>query len=228
MLEPSVLIYSDEPTTGRIWALLVTDLQCHPLIVNSPPQAIQEIEESNPDIIVVDITGRGANGPEICAALRQHVANPILLLTPVNNESHTLEAYQAGVDECIIKPISPALFAAKTRVWLRRSRSIRAESLEKLVIGDLTLEPATQVLVGARGQKIQLSNLEFRVLYLLMSHPNQPYSNDEIIHRVWGIHGEGNSTLVKNVIYRLRRKVEPDLNKPRWIQTDSWGYYFKK
>ncbi len=115
----NVLIYADEPTTSRIWAMLVADLRCRPIVVATVPLAINALQSSAPELVVVDITYRAVNTMEVCAALRQHTQTPILLLTPVNNESHTLEAYRAGVDECIVKPVSPAIFVAKAAAWLR-------------------------------------------------------------------------------------------------------------
>ncbi len=228
MVDSSILIACDEPTTSRIWALCVTELNCRPLVANTINQAVTIIEESSPDLIVVDVTSRDVNGVQMCNALREHAAVPMLLLTPINNESHTLEAYRAGVDDCIIKPISPALFLAKIRVWLHRSWTVQVESLDKLTIGDYTLEPSKHYLTGSDGKKIHLSNLEFRVLYLLMNPPTQPYSNEEIVKRVWGFYGEGNSTLVKNVIYRLRKKIESNPNEARYIRTETEGYLFRK
>lgn len=228
MFESSVLIISDEPTTSRIWGFLITDLHCKPLLANSTQHAISLLEEAAPDLIVIDVTSRDFNGVEICKNLRQNTAVPMLLLTPINNESHTLEAYQAGVNECVIKPISPALFIAKIKVWLHQTWTVQVESLDRLMIGSLSLEPSKHQLVSAEGKRIRLSNLEFRVLYLIMNNPNRPFSNEEIVTRVWGLYGEGDSTLVKNVIYRLRKKIEPDPNMPRYIRTETGGYLFRR
>lgn len=228
MIESSILVACDEPTTSRVWALCITELNCRPLASNSIEQALSIIENTSPDLIVVDVTSREMNGVEMCAKLREHAAVPMLLLTPINNESHTLEAYRAGVDECVIKPISPALFLAKVKVWMHRTWTVQVESLDKLTIGEYTLEPAKHYLLSSDGKKIHLSNLEFRVLYLLMYHPNQPFSNEEIINRVWGFYGEGNSALVKNVIYRLRKKIEQNPNEARYIRTEAGGYLFKR
>ncbi len=228
MIESSILIACDEPTTSKIWGLCITELHCRPLVANSIEQAVSILENASPDLIVIDVTSREMNGVQMCIALREHASVPMLLLTPINNESHTLEAYRAGVDDCIIKPISPALFLAKVKVWMHRSWTVQVESLDKLNIGDYTLEPAKHYLVGSDGKTIHLSNLEFRVLYLLMNHPNQPFSNEEIISRVWGFYGEGNSALVKNVIYRLRKKIEPNPNEARYIRTETGGYLFRR
>lgn len=84
---------------------MVTDLNCQQLAVNTVEQALSVIEETPPDMIVIDVTLRITNGAYICRTMREHVFFPILLLTPINNETHTLEAYQAFVDEFAIKPL---------------------------------------------------------------------------------------------------------------------------
>ncbi|HEX8990321.1 MAG TPA: response regulator transcription factor [Anaerolineales bacterium] len=231
LLESNVLIYSDEPTTSRIWALLVSDLRCRPIVVASVPLAISAVEKSSPELIVIDITYRDVNALEVCEALREHTTNPILLLTPVNNESHTLEAYRAGVDECIIKPVSPAMFAAKASVWLRRAGTAPLQIMKRLTVGNLTLEPARLELIwdddNGKQEKLQLAGHQFRILHLLLSHPNQTFSTEEIFEQVWGVQKESDSTVVKDLIHRLRRKIESDLEQPCDIQSVPGGYMFR-
>jgi two-component system response regulator MtrA len=227
-MESSILIISDEPSTSRIWGLCLSELQCTPMVMNSVSEAVTLMEEHPADLVVVDVTSRSVSGVQICQAIREQSSVPILLLTPINNETHTLEAYQAGADECIIKPISPSLFLAKIKVWLYRSRTIQMDTLDQLVIGDFTLEPSNHQLLHKNGKTIRLSNLEFRVLYLLMNHPNQIFSNEEIVKRIWGYYGQGTSTLVKNVIYRLRKKIESNPGRPKYIRTETGGYQFRR
>lgn len=227
-MESNILIISDEPSTSRIWGLCLTELHCSPLLVNSVAQALPLLEEHPADLAVVDVTSKNVSGVKICEDLREQSAIPILLLTPINNESHTLEIYQAGADECIIKPISPSLLLAKVRVWLYRTQTIQLDTLDKLTIGDFTLDPSIHQLLNKNGKKVRLSNLEFRVLYLLMNHPNQSFSHDEIVKRIWGYYGHGTSTLVKNVVYRLRKKIEPDPSKMKYIRTVTGGYAFRR
>jgi len=207
--------------------MCVTELHCHPVLAPGATEAIKVIDETLPELVIIDVTSRWVNGLECCAALREHTTAPILLLTPINNESHSLEAYQAGASECVIKPISPALLLAKIRVWLGQAWTVQAQGLGNLMIGDLILEPSRHWLLDQHGDKVRLSNLEFRVLYLLMSHPNVSFSNEDLIERVWGLYGEGNATLVKNVIYRLRKKIEPNPNQPKYIHTVTRGYMLR-
>jgi DNA-binding response OmpR family regulator len=228
MLESSVLIYSDEPSTGRIWGILAADLHCRPIAVSSLQAAIDAVEECYPEVIVIDAGFRQTNALAICTALREHSGNAVLVLTPINNESHTLEVYQAGADDCIVKPISPALFAAKLRVWLSRAQLTRPEALSKIVIGGLVLDPLQHELVGAKDTKISLTNHELRVLHLLLSHRNQALSNEEIIEKVWGSNSAAGPSLVKNVIYRLRKKIEPEVGAGRGIVSVPGGYLFKR
>lgn len=151
-----------------------------------------------------------------------------MLLTPGRNEAHILEVYQAGVDECIVKPVSPSLFLAKVGAWLRRSWTIPAEAMEDLQVGDVRLEPARREVAIATGSAVKLTNLEFRLLHLLMTHRGQVLEPDVIIDRVWGYAGSGDSAALKNVVYRLRRKIEPDPSRPRYIQTVAGeGYTFQ-
>ncbi|MGH8248308.1 MAG: winged helix-turn-helix domain-containing protein, partial [Gammaproteobacteria bacterium] len=132
-----------------------------------------------------------------------------------------LEAYQAGVDECVLKPISPAIFLAKIMAWARRSWS---EPMTPRTAGRLRLDPARRSMVGSNNHEIKLTNLEFRLLHLLMSRPGYVFPTDEIIQTVWGT--QGDVVLLKNVIYRLRRKMEDEAEENHLIQTYPGGYSF--
>ncbi len=227
MTESRALIYSDEPSTGRTWALLLSELQCTPIAVNSVLLAVEGIRSSAPDIIIVDVASRSVNAIEICVSLRQRSSRPILLLTSIDDESHTLEAYRAGIDECIIKPISPAIFVAKAYVWLRRAGSQDSPAPARLAVGDVMLELATHELVSVDGRRIRLSKQEFQLLYLLMAHPNQAMANEEIIQQIWGLRGETYSSLVKNLVYRLRHKVTSNLGSDWEIVSVPDGYMYR-
>src|SRR3990170_3299389 len=215
--EAKVLIVSDDSETAKIWAYSLRQKRLDVIVAGTAEEATNRWAEDIPDLIVIDVNTPQLDGIDLCRNLRGESVVPILLLTPRNNEAHILEVYQAGVDECVPKPISPALFIAKVTAWLRRTWMMPAEALDTVKVSDLSLEPASRRVVTAAGESIKLTNLEFRLLHLLMSHPGWVFESEEIIQRVWGLHGNGNSTLLKNVVYRLRRKIDPDPNQPRWM-----------
>ena len=146
---------------------------------------------------------------------------PILLFLPAHHETEMLEAYSAGVDECVVKPVSPAIFLAKITSWSRRSTTA---PLSPRKIPHLRLDPARRLALGENGDKIRLTNLEFRLLRLLMNRPGHIFRNDEIIRSVWGMSGVSDQTALKNVVYRLRKKLGED--REYMIQTSPGGYSF--
>ncbi len=228
MQQSCILIISDEPSTGNLWGIVLRELNVRPLLARTAEQALEMLEVHSPDLIVVDVTLRDTNTVDICTKMFEQSAAPILLLTPLNSETHMLEAYRAGVDECVIKPISPALFLAKIKVLLRRSRREPDEHVENLKMGEFTLDATRRELSDPFGRHVRLTPLESRVLHMLMTHPDFPFSSEDIVRRIWGFAGDDSSVLVKNVIYRLRRKIESNPNEPKHIRTETGGYLFRR
>lgn len=223
-----VLFVCDDLEIGRIWGYALGQRNLDAVLVGSAAEAMLCWEDEVFDLIVIDVYTCQLDGVDLCRKLRTEAVIPILLLTTKSDESHILEAYQGGVDECMVKPVSPPIFLAKIRAWLRRSWTVAAEVLDCLQMGDLLLDPAQRQVVTATGDAVRLTNLEFRLLHLLMSHQNHVLVSDVIINRVWGYNGCGDSVVLKNMIYRLRRKIEADPSHPRYIQTvNGVGYTFR-
>jgi DNA-binding response OmpR family regulator len=228
MMGARVLLVSDEPEAGRIWAFALQQMGLETILTSGIQDALQEWAAGPFDLVVIDVHTPHLDGVDLCRRVRAEAANPILLFTPESDEAHVLKAYQAGVDECVVKPISPTLFLAKVRAWLRRSWTVPAGALDCLQAGDLRLDPPRRVVVTPSGETIKLSSLEFRLLHLLMIHRGQVLPSDLIIDRVWGYAGGGDSTLLKNLVYRLRHKIELDPGQPGYIQTVAGeGYAFQ-
>jgi len=94
-------------------------------------------------------------------------------------------------------------------------------------VGKHRLDPARRSIVNPDGQVIKLTNLEFRLLHLLMSQPGHVFNAEDIIQSIWGGYGSGDQVLLKNVVYRLRRKLAADPSNPVLVQTGPGGYYFQ-
>ena len=178
--------------------------------------------EDIPDLIVIDINAPHTQRMELCKRYRTLSASPILLFLPASNESEILDAYQSGVDECVVKPISPAIFLAKILAWAKRSWT---QPMSPLRTGPLRLDPAHRSALASAGQEVRLTNLEFRLLHLLMSRPGYIFKADEIMQTVWGMK-KTDLALLKNVVYRLRKKLEEETGEAALVQTRPGGYSF--
>jgi DNA-binding response OmpR family regulator len=160
--------------------------------------------------------------------LREQAVIPILLLGSIQPLKFLLEAYEAGVDEYILKPVEPALLHAKIKAWLRRTWSIPVGMLDALKVGDIRFVPAERTVLLEGKPPIRMTNLELRLMYYLMSHAGRTITAEELFQRVWGTDRDVNKTTLKNVVYRLRLKLEPDPNHPQYIRTVSGvGFQFK-
>jgi len=175
VIRARVLLVSDDPETGHIWAYALGEMGLEVALAGSAEEAMTRWADGVFDLILIDVHTPQLDGVDLCRRLRAETVIPILLMTPRGNETHLLEAYQAGVDECIIKPISPSLFLAKVKTWLRRSWTVPAEALDTLQVGDIRLDPARREVITTTGSAVKLTNLEFRLLHLLMSHKAQVY-----------------------------------------------------
>ena len=222
----TVLLVSEDPEAGRLGADTLGHAGVDVVLVGSAREALRRWEQAGCDLIVADVCDH-RDGLDLCRRLRARAVNPILLLCPHGNEDRAVAAYAAGADECIPKPVSPAILLAKVRAWLRHQWTLRAESLDPLEAGGLRLEPARREVSTAQGSALRLTVLEFRLLYQLMSHPGQVLPPDVLVPRVWGPGGGGDRRLLRHVVHNLRRKIEPDPRRPRTIRTvRGQGYAF--
>ncbi|HVN14293.1 MAG TPA: response regulator transcription factor [Anaerolineales bacterium] len=218
-----VFVVCDQDATAPIWGYIIREKGLVAILETSVQRAMERSVEEIPDLTLIDVNASPAQRIELCRKVRSLSNSPILLFLPTNNEQEILDAYQAGVDECVIKPISPAIFQAKLSAWTRRDLSKPAVSR---TAGKLRLNPAHRSAVGSNKKDIKLTNLEFRLLHLLMSRPGYVFPNEEIIEEVWG--AKGDVILLKNVVYRLRKKLEEESGQQNVIQTWPGGYSFSE
>ena len=218
---PKVLVVSNTQNTGPLLVFGLQNMQLNVIVEPDLKNVVQRWTEEIPDLIVIDTKVPEPQTIDLIKRLREEAITPTLLLTQFSTEEFMLEAYEAGVDECILKPISPSLFYAKIKVWLRRSWSVPTDTLDPLQAGKLYLVPSERSILIDNHHLIRLTNLELRLLYCLMGQPGQAIPVEELNRRVWGYQNEQDNTMLKNVVYRLRRKLEADVSKPKILQTVS-------
>ena len=216
---PKVLIVSNQQTTGPLWVFSLQQQKLNVALESVPTNTLLRFEKDTPDLIIMDVNLPEAQTLELIRDLRAETLTPILLLAFAHTEEFVIEAYKAGVDDFLHKPVSPSLFQAKVNVWLRRFGTTSADFLNPVKVGTLQLFPAEKMVFLKNGSAARLTNLELRLLYYLMNRPGQIVTIEELNQRVWGYTSEADNTMLKNVVYRLRRKIEADPANPLIIQT---------
>ena len=196
----------------------------------APGSNLRRVAETwleNPvDLIVV--TGVAAQRTqEGITALRGVTEAPVIVLAESPTESQTADLLAAGADLILPTPTAPRILAAYAQVLLRRSGGIPPFALPVLDLGEIVLNPSARtVKVGAREAQ-RLTQLEFRLLFVLLTNRDQVIPSEVIVERVWGYTGTGSRELVRNLVSRLRSKIEPDPGNPRYIHTvPGLGYQF--
>jgi DNA-binding response OmpR family regulator len=178
------------------------------------------------DLIVVGAEPGKTMLKEI-AALRAATEVPLIVLLDDVSESMHVALVRTGVDLVLTRPVSPLLLAVYAQSVLRRAGAAAAFAVPTLDLHEIALDPATRSVRLTDAVPRRLTQLEFRLLYLLMTNRGQVLPTEVIVERVWGYSGEGDRDLVRGLISRLRKKIEADPDRPVYIQTvPGIGYLF--
>lgn len=178
-------------------------------------QALEIYRRELPDLIVLDWMMPYLNGIQVCSRIRADSNVPIVMLTVLNTDDEVITALEAGADEYITKPFSPRQLIARIQALLRRAGT---ESVETLRAGSISLNVERHELYWDQRGLFHLTPLETRLLQALIQNAGNVMTNEGLTLRVWGPEGATNEML-KQLVYRLRVKLEPDPNSPSLIET---------
>jgi two-component system, OmpR family, phosphate regulon response regulator PhoB len=180
------------------------------------------------DLIILDLMLPYVGGLDLCRMIR-HEGNsvPILMLSAKGSETDRVVGLEVGADDYLTKPFGMRELIARCRVLLRRHRHAKPQAPESnLKFQDIVLYPQ-ECRVLVRGDEINLSPKEFRILELFMTHPRRVWSREQLIERVWGPDFMGDSKTVDVHIRWLREKLELDPSRPQYLMTvRGFGYRF--
>jgi DNA-binding response OmpR family regulator len=223
---PRVFVVCDQRTTAPVWSYILSQQGLTVTLETSLENAVDHWCTEMPEVGVIDISGEGQDLITLCKKFRAVSGSPLLLFLPAFDEEQILDSYAAGVDEVVVKPVSPAIFLAKVLSWLRRSNHapLDEESLDNE--STYHLNAARRCLMDPTGHEIKLTNLEFRLLTILMSHIGHVFSVEDVIRAIWGRYRPDDQILLANVAYRLRKKIETDPSHPCHLQRWHGGYSF--
>ena len=191
-------------------------------LARSGTEGLQKAQQQRPDLVLLDLMLPGLNGLEVCGALRETSAVPIIMLTARSTEEDKLRGLELGADDYVTKPFSPRELVARVRAVLRRFEPAE----ETLTSGELTLDRSARE-VRLRGQCVPLTAAELRLLETFMRAPGRVFSRDELMQRAFGDAYEGLDRTIDAHIKNLRRKIEEDRAAPKRIVTVfGLGYKF--
>jgi DNA-binding response OmpR family regulator len=186
------------------------------------PTAIRAYEVEQPDIIVLDINMPGASGFQVCEAVRQKSRVPIMMLTARGEEEDLVRALELGADDYLTKPFSPRTLLARVKALLRRAG---VDTATPLAAGRIKLDVDEHTVQVAEGEPIRLTKLELRLLQMLLANSGHTVSSDRLLMQVWGHRGAGDRQLLKQLVHRLRHKIEVDPALPQLLQTAPGAGY---
>ena len=190
-------------------------------------QALKEIKEFDPDLVVLDIMLPGISGLEVCRRMRAFSSTPVIMLTARGEEMDRILGLEVGADDYLAKPFSFRELLARIRSILRRVEMDRQTSqFQPVTVGNLTLDPISRR--AFRGQQeLQLSAREFDLLAILMRNAGRALSRDELLSQVWGEDWIGDPRTLDVHVRWLRLKIEDDPATPVYVQTvRGHGYRF--
>ena len=213
----TILVVDDEPQIVRLVRAYLEEAGFRVAIASDGQQALYVARQEMPDLVVLDILMPHVDGLEFTRRIRRERNVPIVMLTARAEETDRIVGLELGADDYVTKPFSPRELVARIRAVLRRAQA-PPELPSILRAGPLTLDRATHTVTVA-GQPVDLTLTEFRFLETLMTTPGRAFTRAELLEAVQGVAFEAYERTVDAHVKNLRRKIEPDPARPRYIFT---------
>jgi len=211
-----VLVVDDDRVLADVVAFTLRREGFEIILADDGAKALRRWQEERPDILVLDVNLPRMDGFTVCQKIRAAGDTPIVLLTVRGEEDDIVRGLEIGADDYIVKPFSPRQLVARVNAVLRRAGTRPTPAL--LEVGDISFDPSQRKVVVQDIQTTSLTPLENRLLEILMINAGQVLTAAMLIDYVWGP-GGGDRDMLRQLVKRLRGKVEPDPANPIYIQT---------
>jgi two-component system, OmpR family, response regulator MtrA len=223
---PRILLVEDDPAVRKP---LSAALELEGYSVTPEEDGARAVERYDPtrfELVIVDVMLPSIDGFEVCRRIRRIGSTPILVVTARIDTVDAVVGLEAGADDYVRKPFDMTELKARIRALLRRHSDKTSEEQTTLSAGALELDPSA-FKAWKRGEELDLSAMEFRLLAELVEHKGRVLTREILIENVWGYDYLGGSRLVDMAVKRLRAKIEDDPSAPVYIQTvRGIGYRF--
>ncbi len=217
-----VLIADDDQDLLDLIAFTLSQAGFLPIKARDGTMALNLFASEAPDLLVLDINMPGASGFKVCEVIRTQSAVPIMMLTARNEEEDLVRSLELGADDYLTKPFSPRTLLARIKALMRRAGM---ENTGPLAAGRVKLNVEDHsVQIGTDGA-VRLTKLELRLLQMLLVSAGRTVGSDRLLVHIWGHRNSGDRQLLKQLVHRLRQKVEKDPSLPQILQTAPGAGY---
>ena len=229
-----ILVVDDEQTIREIIKRYLIAAGFTVREARNGPEALAILEDTPPDLIVLDVMLPGIDGFALTRALREtprgeassKVKNiPLILLTARREESDRLRGFELGADDYVVKPFSPKELVLRIQAVLKRGVINASSDQKELEFGDFSIDPSSRT-AGIGGQSVSLTSLEFDLLWFMARNPRQVFTRQQLLDQVWGPGYYGDESTVTVHIRRIREKIESDPSNPEFLLT-VWGVGYR-
>jgi DNA-binding response OmpR family regulator len=184
--------------------------------------ALHSFQRDSPDLVLLDINMPEPNGLQVCREIRGRSPVPIMMLTVRDIEEDLIAAFDSGADDYVRKPFSPRALLARVRALIRRSEPLDAGPV---TAGQLRLDPEQRTLQFGAAPPTRLTPLELKAMQLLMVTPGRTVTAEKMLLHLWGRATARERRTLKQLVYRLRQKIENDASSPEILQTTPGAGY---
>jgi DNA-binding response OmpR family regulator len=226
-LRATILVVDDDPSIQRLLEQILRTHDFDVVLADDGARVLNLVQTRRPVAIVLDLKMPNVSGLEALRAVRAAGEDvPIIVLTGVLEEDWVLDAFDAGADDYVTKPFRPRVLVARLQALLRRRQPAAVEGMSDERVGEVALDARTHTArIGDRA--VSLSPTEYELLRVLMRGAGRVFTPDDLLVRVWGKAYLGQDEIIRANIYRLRHKLEPVPNEPRYILgRRGVGYFF--
>jgi two-component system response regulator RegX3 len=215
---PTVLIVEDEESFVEALSVGLQREGFVPRVARDGLSAVNMFEESQPDIVLLDLMLPGMSGIDVCRHIRRVSSTPVIMVTARDTELDTVVGLELGADDYVTKPYRLRELVARMRAVMRRHQTSSSEEFDEDVmeLGDIRLDAARREVTVA-GDVVGLTRKEFELLEMLMSNAGRVITRERLIDEVWGADYVGDTKTLDVHIRRLRTKVDTDPAKPSHI-----------
>jgi DNA-binding response OmpR family regulator len=192
------------------------------LTAQDGPGALHAFSRESPDFVLLDVNMPALNGLDVCREIRSKSTVPIMMLTVRDQEDDLVAALDAGADDYVLKPFSPRALLARIRALVRRAEPFNTGSISA---GAVFLDPEQRTLRIRNAEPVRLTPLEIKALHLLITSPGRTVTAERLLNHVWGRATSRERRTLKQLVYRLRQKLEADPTSPQILQTTPGAGY---